>query len=173
MGENSLDPLNMARAKLTSSQTCWSWRATVRNVRKREGTVGPQDVLVPPWPSLRTFYFSGTSHRGHIHCLWKSKMLQDSASAVPSRCFKYTRTEWHIAGPRSLGQARLASLGTLEGWGAMQESQSCLPFPGKSPAWPVWVTQLVCHFSSHCVSEIRGQSWQLISRNKKKKVNLQ
>lgn len=63
MGEKLHDyTLNMVRAKLTPSQTCWSWRATLRDVRKREGTAGPQDVLLTPWPSLQTFYFSAISH---------------------------------------------------------------------------------------------------------------
>uniref|UniRef100_A0A8C3XY93 Uncharacterized protein n=1 Tax=Catharus ustulatus TaxID=91951 RepID=A0A8C3XY93_CATUS len=39
--------------------------------------------------------------------------------------------------------------------GQMQGFQSCLPFPGQSP---LRVSQLVFHLSSHCASEMWGQS---------------
>lgn len=108
MGEKLHDLLNMARAKLTPSQTCWSLRATVKNVRKRESTAGSQDVLLTPWPSLQTFYFSATSHSARARCCRILHPLSPTGALnipLPSG----------IAEPQSLGQAGLTSLRTLEG----------------------------------------------------------
>lgn len=60
-------------------------------------------------------------------------MLQDSAPPVPTCCFKYTPVKWNIAGSWSLGQAGLASLGTLEGQGTNAGVPELLTFPWAKP----------------------------------------
>lgn len=144
-----------ARAKLPSPQAHQSWRDTVRNVRKRQGTPGPQDVLFNTRPNVWTFWFFATSHIGHIHCSWKSKKLQDAASPVPNLCFKYIPTKWHVAGPVSRGQAGLASApwGAWKGEGQSKNQRAYYPSLGKAQLG-LWVSmQLSCHLSSHQVSE--------------------
>lgn len=103
MGEKLHDyTLNMVRAKLTPSQTCWSWRATLRDVRKREGTAGPQDVLLTPWPSLQTFYFSAISHWGRARCCRILHPLSPSAAlniSLPGGHGHLGRQDWLPWGP--------------------------------------------------------------------------
>lgn len=148
MGEKLHNPLNMERAKLTPSQTCWNWRATVRNMRKGEGTAEPQDVLLTPWPSLQTFYFSATSHRGRARC---SRILHPLS---PAAALNIPLPSGTLLGHGHLGRQDWLPWGPWRDVGQMQESQSYLPFPARA----LWVSQLVCHLSSHCASEMWGHS---------------
>lgn len=93
----------MARAKLTSLQEHQSWRDAVRNVRKRGGTPEPQDVLLNTWPSLWTLFFAA-SQRGHTHCSWKSKKLQDAASLSPASALNVSLQRGMLVGQSHLGR---------------------------------------------------------------------
>lgn len=152
MGEKLYKPLNMVKAKLTFSQTCWSWKATVRNLRKREGTAGPQDVLLIPWPSLQMFYFSATSHRGRARCC---RILHP---LFPAAGLNIPLPSGTLLGHGHLGRQDWLPWRPWRDEGQMLESQSCLIFPGQNPAWAFWVSQLVCHLSCHCAFEMWGQS---------------
>lgn len=128
MGEKLHNPLNMARAKLTHSQTYWSWRATVRNVRKGEGTAEPQDVfLLAPWPSLQTFYFSATSHRGRARCCRILHPLSPAAAALNIPLPSGT-----LLGHSHLGRQDWLPWGPWRGVGQMQVSE-LLTFPWAKP----------------------------------------
>lgn len=102
--------------------------------------------------ALSMLYFSATSHRGRARC---SRILH---SLSPAAALNIPLPSGTLLGHCHLGRQYWLPWGPWRSMGQMQESHSCLPFPGKSPAWALWVSQLVCHLSSHCASEMWGHS---------------
>lgn len=105
MGKKLHNPLTLEN-KVITLPACWSWRATVRNVTKREGTTGSQDVLLAPWPSLQTFYFSATSHRGRARCCRILHPLSPPAACQVEHCWVTVTWAGRTGFPRDLGGTR-------------------------------------------------------------------
>lgn len=78
----------------------------------------------------------GPLYRHFISLQQVTEAEQDAAgfcTPVPTCCFKYTPAKWNVAGSWSLGQAGLASLGTLEGQGTNAGVPELLTFPWAKP----------------------------------------
>lgn len=117
-----------------------------------EGRRGSCASGCPPHPlalSVDILFLRNKSQRTHTQFVEE----QDSEGCcvpVPNHCFKSIPLKWHMAGQLSLGQTGLAPAP----WGAWRGEVQCkshrrsfLPFPGQSPAWALWLSQLACHLS--------------------------